>query len=257
MQPASAEADQSGMTSEQMTRAGGVDDLSTAGMTSRANLLLATPTLVARALALFGCTWAPRLVEDQHDSVTSGIYAWVIAPRGATLYEALRAPAIYWGLGASVTGVAARLSNESRWVEARPLVGHGLAMARTGARPVVGPVVPEVGGRDAWKQVLDTVPERAVDAARPKLAAFAERLHTPGCTIGYAERFAIRAALCAGDVPAPVNSQYNGAWELPEDGATDLADVAAWYAVRHLAGGIRGWADEGGDPVGADGATAR
>jgi hypothetical protein len=243
METAPAAADQDHMTSEQTTRDGGVDDLSTAGMTSRANLLLATPTLVARALALFGCTWTPRLVEDQHDSVAPGIYAWVIAPRGATLDEALRAPAIYWGLGASVTGVAARLSNESRWVEAHPLVGHGLAMARTGARPVVGPVVPDIGERDAWKQVLDIVPERAVDVAGPKLAAFAEALHTPDRTVAYAERFAIRAALCAGDVPAPVNSQYNGAWELPEDGATDLADVAAWYAVRHLAGGIRGWVD--------------
>ncbi|MDM8084233.1 hypothetical protein QUV83_05605 [Cellulomonas cellasea] len=123
---------------------------------------------------------------------------------------------------------------------ARPLIGHGLAMARTGARPVVGHVR-VCQDTHAWESVMTPdVPVDAVAVAAPKLEAFAAGLRDPERMLTLVERFAIRAALCAGDVPAPVNSQYASAWELRE-GDTELADLAAWYVVRHMAGGIRGW----------------
>lgn len=229
------------MTEQPRADLAGPSDLSIEGMTSPATLLLATPLLLQRALALFACTWEPKTPDVGELSTRPGVYAWVVAPHGTATPELLRRPAIYWGKGASLAGVVKRLIDEATWAAEHPLIGHGLAMARTGAQPVVGEVHVDPDGDDLWRQLLPSVPAVALEQAELKLAAFNRGLRAPESVIAYSERFAIRVALCAGDVAPPVNSQFAGAWELPEDGATDLADVAAWYAVRHLAGGVRGW----------------
>ena len=211
-------------------------------MISEASLKLATPILVRSALALFGWAWSPTTLDDDDQGMSGepGLYAWVIPTRGALLPELLGSPAIYWGKGSSVRGVADRLRSEMSWSRGRPIVGHGLAVARTGAVPVVGPLAPDGADRELWRVLEESIPKCVRDVAVDKLGAFAELMHSPDIALASAERFAIRAAVYAGDVPPPVNSQFAGAWEFKE-GKTDLADVAAWYAVKHLTGGIRGW----------------
>lgn len=221
---------------------GSLVDLSVSGMVSAATLALATPNLVIAGLALFGCSWTPVPLPDVPvRNNDAGLYAWVIARTDDPDADLHAAPAIYWGKGGSAEGVTDRLRNELAWSRQNPIVGHGLAVARTKAVPVVGPLTLIDSAQDRWEQLIPSIPEHVAEAAIGRLSDFSARLHTADQTLDFAERFAIRAALCAGDVGAPVNSQFGSAWTFTEGGPTDLADVAAWYAVRYLAGGVRGW----------------
>lgn len=212
------------------------------GLVASTALKLPTPNGVYQVLGLVGLSWTPQIIHGTADlaKLTSdpGLYIWV-AGEGAK-QDAMRAGGLYVGIGVGKEGLLGRVKTEMGLTDLDAWHGHGLAMARTRAAVVAGPVTwqpeprldwldrtrPELRswatGPAAWSEPWDEVLRRWLRSRTSEAAKAAEAI-------------AIRAGIYLGDVGFPVNSSRAGAWEVtygkPDKGRED---AAAWAAVKHL-----------------------
>lgn len=188
--------------------------------TTSVALHLATPTALRRGLRLFGLYWSPRayaredLVARDHDT-EPGLYCWVTAgPR-----DSLDGGVLYIGIGDGRTGWRSRLRDEWGWIGAEADHGHGMAMHRTNASVVGGPVT-YVARPLGW--LARALGDGNVGGI-PLITGYVGGIGAGGrlTSTKAAEAIAIRLAIHLGDTGAPVNSAGAGAWATnrPEDWA--------------------------------------
>ncbi|MCP2342031.1 hypothetical protein [Actinomadura rupiterrae] len=177
---------------------------------------------------LLGFDWSPVPFGESSLTIESGLYAWVDG-RGIAMDSASPEPpedpldrgVLYWGIGKGNEGVLGRLHDEVKWVTDDATHGHGMAMHARLASPVVGPVSRDDGYDISW-----------IDQLLTEHGAQQVRLWLGDASLGVvqkAEQLAIRLVLHLGDVGAPVQSLFSGAW------ANDhAADWAAWGISQRL-----------------------
>jgi len=201
-------------------------------LTAPVTLQLATARAVQLGLTMFGIEWIdPRKVlpGETSTSTASGLYAWVDGVGAPGLPDAdaiadLDRPVLYWGIGEDKKkGVRGRLANEWSWIGEAAGHGHGRAMHRRRAFPLVGPVTFKQGqDRSGLYAALN---ENAAEAEEAVL----DWLGNGPSPEQVAERLAIRLSIHLGDTGAPVQSTYAGAWD-----SLHGADWAAWAIAKIL-----------------------
>jgi hypothetical protein len=134
--------------------------------------------------------------------------------------------------------------------------GHGIAVQRTGATVVAGPVSWSADPDLSWIRKDDDLTGLGAwswnprDWEAPWDKTIERRLSSPEVDrVVTAEKVAIRAAVYLGDVGFAVNSKLAGAWGA-QYGPNDKGwgDGAAWAAVRKLVGQAAGLPDAQDDP---------
>lgn len=193
-----------------------------ASLTSSVMLRLATPTALRSGLALLGLRWSAQSYR-QGAGIERGLYCWVAAGFGRELIDPMQGAALYIGAGVGLGGWRGRLQDEWSWIGEDSDHGHGMAMHRTGATVVGGPVT--------YSPVpLERLPGTGVVAGDEAVAGLLADV-APAQPVAVAEVIAIRLAIHLGDTGAPVNSAGAGAW------ATDRpSDWAAFACARALRG---------------------
>lgn len=197
-------------------------------------LRLVTPRGVAAALGLFGLHWAPQpWVKDTPTNtdfgVSHGLYAWCDG-QGPAETDTLDRGVLYFGIGRSAEGVIERLRQEYSWIEGAEH-GHGLAMGRRLATPVVGPITAEMDSDLQW---LDELVEAGTLTAKAPGEVRTWLQDTTSTPVQKAEQLAIRFSIHAGDVVAPVNSQFAGSWATNRP--ADWAGYVAAVELRQVGG---------------------
>ncbi|MEU5931062.1 hypothetical protein [Micromonospora sp. NPDC047187] len=195
-----------------------------APLTSLVTLRLATPTALRNGLALLGLRWSAQ--SDDHDEAGTevGLYCWVAAGFGQELVNPMQGAALYIGIGTGLRGWRGRLRKERSWIGEDSDHGHGMAMHRTGAKVVGGPVTYS-------PLPVDWLPHAGVeegDRAIHRLVSDAASTQP----VVLAEAIAIRLAIHLGDTGAPVNSAGAGAWAT-----NNPADWAAFACAKALCAG--------------------
>ena len=186
-----------------------------APLTASTSLRLATPSALSRGLALAGLVWDPIPWESELPG-QPGLYAWV-APLEATALTAC--PVLYIGIGEDWV---ARVQEEQTWSTDEYIHGHGMMVNRTGAKAVGGPV--SSGNYDLEALLSGLSPK-----GYGKVNSFFDK-GVPEPYLHHAEHVAVRMAMHLGDVGAPVNSQYKGAWASSK--SEDWVAYAASEALR-------------------------
>lgn len=179
-------------------------------------LSLTTPSLIRQGLALLGLDWQPTHVPSLG---TKGLYVWIDG-KGEAPYD--RRGVLYVGSGISDDGVWDRIKYEQSVADREH--AHGRAITRRGAIPIGGPVTRQAPEPEFWEALEheNLLQDNGSALLRSWLNDPDSNPHLQ------AEKIAIRLCIWLGEVGAPVNSQYAGAWanDKPEDWAA--AAVAYW-----------------------------
>jgi hypothetical protein len=148
------------------------------------------------------------------------LYTWVVGPtdRDGMPHHA---GVLYIGIGTGADGWVGRIRREHGWVGPSAEHGHGMAMYRTKAIVIGGPVGYEPDPL-AWLSGVD-LPDKGRQIIKNYLATVGAQ-----SPVAAAEKIAIRLAIHIGDTGAPVNSSGAGGW------ANDRAEDWAAYAVAKL-----------------------
>lgn len=189
-------------------------------LTAATTLRLMTPATMTACLATLGFVWEPHPLNESEMTTEHGMYTWVDGPVGNHKDPRNRG-VLYIGVGESAKGVLDRLKSEQKWSTNDAEHGHGLAVFRRQAVPIVSTVRYEPTDL-SWLEDISGQP-----------AAIRAWLDNPASTpTAKAERLAIRLAIFIGDVGAPVQSTHAGAWENAT--APHYAAYAAAYRVMEL-----------------------
>lgn len=169
-------------------------------LTALTTLRLATPAAISACLATLGFIWNPHPLDESELTTEHGLYNWVDGPAGNHPDPRHRG-VLYTGVGESAKGVLDRLKYELRWADHTAEHAHGMAMFRRKAVPLVSTVRYEPADL-SWLEDISGQP-----------AAIRSWLDQPTPTpVAKAEQLAIRLSIFIGDVGAPVQSTFAGAW---------------------------------------------